>query len=187
MAKKAASPAAPRQDGPAPAGGGGPSRGRLFLVDDNPLTVSMLEQFFLRLGFEVAKSTDPAEALHVELPFVPEMVILDAMMPGMSGFEFAGVLKEALGPGLRIVMLTALRSGADRERALQGGVDIYLTKPIKPGELLEAVEEQLRAAREGRAGRVLEELARVLAGQGSPAEKVQAAAGLLAREGYTRP
>ena len=170
-----------------PPEGAEPSRGRLFLVDDNPLTVNMLDQFLTRQGFEVATSTDPTEALHADLPFVPEVVVLDAMMPGMSGFEFAGVLKEALVAGILIVMLTALRRDVDREHALKAGVDVYLTKPIKPGELLEAVEEQLRIAREGRAGRVLEELARILAGQGTPGEKVQAAAGLLTREGYTRP
>lgn len=128
---------------------GGPSRGRVLLVDDNPLTLHMVERFLLRQGFEVAKATDPARALPAGLPFAPEVALLDAMMPGLSGFEYAAVLREALGPGVRIVMLTALRSAADRERAHAAGADAYLTKPIRPGELLSAVEAQLRIARGG--------------------------------------
>lgn len=128
---------------------GGPSRGRVLLVDDNPLTLHMVEWFLLRQGFEVAKATDPARALPAGLPFAPEVALLDAMMPGLSGFEYAAALREALGPGVRIVMLTALRSAADRERAQAAGADAYLTKPVRPGELLSAVEAQLRIARGG--------------------------------------
>jgi len=168
---------------PPGSGGAAPPRGRIFLLDDNPLTVNMIEQFLLREGFAVAKATDPVEALQAELPFAPEVAILDAMMPGMSGFEFAQALKKALGSGVRIVMLTALRREADRERGLASGADAYLTKPVRPDELLAAVEAQLAAARGGRAAAAVEDLARILAGAGTPEEKVRAAAERLAREG----
>lgn len=135
---------------------GGPSRGRVLLVDDNPLTLHMVGRLLLRQGFEVAAATDPARALPAGLPFAPEVALLDAMMPGLSGFEYAAALREALGPGVRIVMLTALRSAADRERAHAAGADAYLTKPIRPGELLSAVEAQLRIARGGGAAPLLD-------------------------------
>ncbi|MEK6709465.1 MAG: response regulator [Nitrospinota bacterium] len=173
-------PAQARQPAP-PQDGAGPPRGRILLVDDNPLTIRMLGEFLDRQGFHVSMFTDPLEALHADLPFRPEVVILDAMMPTLSGFEFAGMLKRALGAGIRVVMLTALGRDEDRALALAAGADDYLTKPVQPGELLQAVGRHLRAAR---AGRAVEELARTLAGAGAPEEKIGAVVERLRQEGF---
>ena len=95
-------------------------------------------------GYEIAEARDGEEALRVARRVRPDLILLDAMMPGRSGFDVLRELRS--NPGLtstRIVMLTASVQEADREAAAAGGADRFLAKPFSPLELDRLVRELL--------------------------------------------
>ncbi len=116
---------------------------RVLVVDDDP-TVSDVVRRYLELGgYSVTLCADGRAALQAYERERPDLVVLDLMLPGLSGLDVCRRLRTA-DPGLPIVMLTALGEESDRVLGLELGADDYITKPFSPRELVLRVQSVLR-------------------------------------------
>lgn len=120
----------------------------VLVVDDVPDNVSLLHDALDESGYTVLVATRGEAALQRAVQAVPDIVLLDAMMPGMDGFEVARRLKaDARTAHIPIIFMTGLTDTEHLVAALEaGGVD-YVTKPIKPKEVLARMEVHVRGAR----------------------------------------
>ncbi len=117
----------------------------VLIVDDNPQNVELLEAYLEGLGAEVRTAADGLEALAAVEKKQPDVILLDVMMPRMSGYQACVKLKG--NPATRdipIIMVTALNEIADVERAVESGADDFLTKPVNKLELVTRVKSLLR-------------------------------------------
>ena len=123
-------------------------RPSILLVEDEPSIVELLSYNLKREGFEVRETGDGEEALLMIRERPPDLVILDWMLPSVSGLEVCRQLRR--DPNLQqlpIIMLTARAEEDDRVRALDSGADDYVTKPFSPSEVIARVRAVLRRAR----------------------------------------
>ena len=121
---------------------------RILLIEDDADVSLLVKQLLQEEGYEVrlAGSAEEAEALFD--PQVVDLIVVDAMLPGMSGWDFCLRLKERQSrPYVPILMLTARAALTDRVRGLEAGADDYLTKPFDIDELLAHVRAMLRIRR----------------------------------------
>ena len=102
---------------------------RLLVVDDDQAVVSLLRRGFSYEGFEVQTANSGEEALALARSQIPDLVILDLMMPGIDGIEVCRRLRSA-DPELPVLMLTARDGPEDELRGLEAGLDDYVTKPF---------------------------------------------------------
>ena len=116
---------------------------RVLVVDDDPTVAEVVQTYLVRSGVEVQLAADGVTALAVAARTRPDLVILDLMLPGLSGLEVCARLRETR-PDLPIVMLTALGEESDRVLGLEHGADDYLVKPFSPRELVLRVQSVLR-------------------------------------------
>lgn len=107
----------------------------ILVVDDDNRILKLLKKFLSQEGFLISTSTSATEALELLNNFNYDLIILDVMMPEITGLEFAAKIKES-GSAMPIVMLTALSEPEDRVTGLESGANDYLTKPFEPRELL---------------------------------------------------
>ena len=109
----------------------------VLVVDDEP-DIQYLVKLNLELdGHEVMVASTGSEALTAVKERVPDVIVLDVMMPEMDGFEALKKLKEnPATAGIPVIMLTAKAQDADVFRGWQSGADLYLTKPFNPQELI---------------------------------------------------
>jgi two-component system cell cycle response regulator len=136
---------------------------RILLVDDNQQNLELLEAYIEDLGCQIATARDGVEALRAVQDRRPDVILLDVMMPRMSGFQTCIRLKgDPVTRSIPILMVTALHEVADIERAREAGADDFVTKPVNKVDLLARVRT---LARQGREQRHLRERA---AGQGQP-------------------
>lgn len=122
--------------------GGGQHRPAVLIVDDEPHIVEFLRMGFGYEGFEVFVAMDGPEAVRAALAHQPDVIILDVMLPGMSGFEVAKRLRPSTNAA--ILMLTARDEVDDRVTGLDTGADDYITKPFAFKELMARVRAVLR-------------------------------------------
>ena len=123
-------------------------RPSILLVEDEPSIVELLSYNLKREGFEVRETGDGEEALLMIRERPPDLVILDWMLPSVSGLEVCRQLRR--DPNLQklpIIMLTARAEEDDRVRALDSGADDYVTKPFSPSEVIARVRAVLRRTR----------------------------------------
>jgi len=130
------------------------SAGLVLIVDDVPENLAVLHDALDESGFTVLVAIDGPSALRRALEAQPDIVLLDALMPGMDGFEVARALKaQPQTASIPIVFMTAL---TDTEHVLAafsaGGVD-YVAKPIRPAEVIARVGAHLHSARQARQAR----------------------------------
>lgn len=131
---------------------------RVLVVDDNPQNTELVQAYLESLPVESASAVDGVEAMQVAERFRPDLILLDVMMPRMSGFEVCQKIKS--NPALRdtvVIMVTALHEVGDFERAVECGCDDFLTKPVNKLELVTRVRSLLRVRA---LKRMLEELKR---------------------------
>ncbi|MCC7371686.1 MAG: response regulator transcription factor [Chloroflexi bacterium] len=121
------------------------SNAKLLLVDDDPRVLSAVGRRLGFEGFQVDLAASGDEALALAARSVPDLVILDVMMPGMDGLETARRLRR--DSQVPILMLTARDAIADRVAGLRSGADDYLVKPFAFEELLARIEALLRRSR----------------------------------------
>jgi two-component system phosphate regulon response regulator PhoB len=127
--------------------------GNILLVEDDPALVTLLVYHFEREGFVVAATGEGEEALLMAREHVPDVVILDWMLLGLSGIEVCRRLRRAPETAnVPIIMLTARGEEADRIRGFETGADDYVTKPFSPRELVARVLAVLRRVRPALAG-----------------------------------
>jgi DNA-binding response OmpR family regulator len=115
---------------------------RILIVDDEPLITDSLSYSLKREGFDVRAVGDGAQGLQEVEDFQPDLVVLDIMLPGMSGFEFCRRLRTSRTTP--VIMLTARGEEIDRVLGLEVGADDYLAKPFSFRELLARIRSLLR-------------------------------------------
>lgn len=113
---------------------------RVLIVDDDALVRNLLRAVLQTADHELIEASDGREAMEIVERMVPDVVVLDVMMPGVSGVEVCRTMRaDRRFDRTRIVMLTARASEDTREEALTAGADAYFTKPFSPLELIESV------------------------------------------------
>ena len=122
------------------------STARVLIADDNPQGVELLEAYLTGTEYDIQTAFDGEETLRKVKEFKPDLILLDIMMPKISGFEVCKRLKaSAETAGIVIVMVTALDQHSDIDRAVEAGTDDFLTKPINKQEVLLRVRAALKA------------------------------------------
>jgi DNA-binding response OmpR family regulator len=124
--------------------------GRVLVVDDDPTISDVVRRYLERAGYDVDKAADGPNALALAAERPPDLVVLDLMLPGMSGLEVCRRLRGM--SDVPIVMLTALGEESDRVVGFETGADDYVTKPFSPRELALRVHSVLRRAGRGDTG-----------------------------------
>jgi two-component system alkaline phosphatase synthesis response regulator PhoP len=117
----------------------------ILVVDDNEQNLELLQAYLEELGCPIRTAIDGAEALESIAKEPPDIVLLDVMMPRISGFQACAKIKA--NPKTRdipVIMVTALNEVGDVERAVDSGADDFLTKPVNKLELLTRVRSLLR-------------------------------------------
>ena len=132
------------------------SRAKMLLVEDDSALAELLVWNFEREDFHVRHTPDGEEALLLAREQVPDIVLLDWMVEGLSGIEVCRRLRRSTETAnVPIIMLTARGEEEDRVRGLETGADDYVTKPFSPRELVARVGAVLRRVRPGLAGEQL--------------------------------
>ncbi len=118
---------------------------KIVIADDNHQNVELLEAYLGDFDCEIQTAHDGEETLRVVEEFGPDLLLLDVMMPRLSGFEVCKKLRAGEATkDLLILMVTALNEAADFERGVQAGADDFLTKPVNKIELLCRIRGLLR-------------------------------------------
>jgi DNA-binding response OmpR family regulator len=120
-------------------------RSKILIVDDEPFNVDYLEQELEDLGYETVSAANGQEALEKVAAEVPDLILLDVMMPIMDGFTVCRILKDHEETRLiPIIIMTALDAVADRVNGIKAGADDFLTKPVHEEELLARIDTALK-------------------------------------------
>lgn len=127
---------------------------RILLIEDDPSILKGLELNLGLEGFQVRSATDGAKGLAAAAEWKPDLVVLDVMMPGMSGYEVCRELRRR-GSNVPILILSAKGTEMDRVQGLDLGADDYVTKPFGLQELLSRVRALLRRSRPPTTGKLL--------------------------------
>jgi PleD family two-component response regulator len=143
-------PARPGTEQPAPdtrsAVLGTPRPPRVLIVDDNPQNADLLEAYLSASDYELRTATDGEQTLREVAAWQPDLVLLDIMMPKLSGFEVCKRLRaDPATRDIAVLMITALDQPSDWERAVEAGTNDFLSKPINKSELLLRVRSLLNA------------------------------------------
>lgn len=121
------------------------AKSKILIADDNEPNVELLEAYLSDLDCEIEIAVDGRDTLDKVAAFHPDLILLDIMMPKLSGFEVCKQLKsDKATSDIMILMVTALNELGDIERAVEAGTDDFLSKPVNKLELLKRVENMLR-------------------------------------------
>ena len=117
----------------------------VLIVDDNPQNVELLQAFLESLPVKIVTASDGQEALDKVEEFDPDLILLDIMMPRMSGFQVCRKLKSDPNTrDIQILMVTALNELGDIEQAAECGTDDFVSKPVNKFELITRVKSLLK-------------------------------------------
>jgi DNA-binding response OmpR family regulator len=118
---------------------------RILIVDDTPKNVKLLADVLSVKGYEVETAASGKEALEKVNNVTPDLVLLDVVMPNMTGYEVCRQIRaNPQTEMLPVVMVTALDPGEERVKGIEAGCDDFLSKPINQPELLARVRSLLR-------------------------------------------
>jgi two-component system, OmpR family, phosphate regulon response regulator PhoB len=114
----------------------------LLIAEDEQGIRALVKMTLARNEYEILEAVDGEEALALAREHRPELILLDVMMPGLSGFEVCRALKDdPITAQATVVMLSARTQEADREQGMASGADDYFTKPFSPIALLRKIDE----------------------------------------------
>ncbi|MDD5135285.1 MAG: response regulator [Phycisphaerae bacterium] len=117
----------------------------ILVVDDNAQNLELLQAYLEDIECQTIPAKDGIEALDIMKKSVPDLVLLDVMMPKMSGFEVCRRIKNnPATAAVPVIMVTALNELGDIERAIDSGTDDFLSKPINKLELMTRVKTMLK-------------------------------------------
>lgn len=120
--------------------------GSVLIVEDEPHIVESLRFILQRRGFEVRAESSAESGMDALKSARPDVMVLDAMLPGQSGFDMLRAIRATPDlAGVRVLMLTAKGQRRDREVAEEIGADIFMTKPFANAEVVDAVEKLISA------------------------------------------
>ena len=115
---------------------------KILIVDDEPNIVMTLEYAFKKQDFEVFIARDGSEALQILKTDVPDVVLLDIMMPNVDGYQTLNFIKDQVSlKDTKVVFLTAKNKASDIEKGLKLGADKYLTKPFSIKKIVSEINE----------------------------------------------
>ncbi|HTP59355.1 MAG TPA: response regulator [Spirochaetia bacterium] len=124
-------------------------RGRILIVDDEPINLEFFDVMLSKLGFQIEKAVDGEEALEKVQACNPDLIILDNVMPKLSGWEVTRMLKHDAEyrryRNTPIIMFSAMNEVKDRIEGFEQGVDDYITKPFNFSEVLARIRAVLRS------------------------------------------
>jgi len=121
------------------------SQSKILIADDNLPNVELLEAYLSETDCEIAVATDGRDTLDKVAEFRPDLILLDIMMPKLSGFEVCKKVKQDPATAqVMILMVTALGEPGDIERAVAAGCDDFLIKPVNKLALIQRVENMLK-------------------------------------------
>jgi DNA-binding response OmpR family regulator len=119
---------------------------RILIADDNPANAELIEAHLDGAGYETRIAENGEETLAAANDWRPDVILLDLMMPKLSGFEVCKRLRQdATHAKTAVLMITALDQVADIDRAVEAGTDDFITKPINKAELLLRLKALLAA------------------------------------------
>ncbi len=119
---------------------------KVLIADDEPNIVVSLEFLMRRQGYDVQVATNGEDALRAVAEFAPDLILLDVMMPRMSGYDVCQKVREnPAWQGIRIVMLSAKGRDIEVTKGMAVGADAYVTKPFSTQDLLATVGRMLDA------------------------------------------
>lgn len=128
-----------------PSSAGSSHKSRILLIDDEQDLLDLLSYNLEREGFEVLQAADGGKGLRMAGEKLPDLIVLDLMLPGMDGYEVLKHLKEeSMTKRIPVIMLTAKGEVIDRITGLKLGADDYLSKPFSPRELVLRLKGILR-------------------------------------------
>ncbi|HEV3116482.1 MAG TPA: response regulator [Gemmataceae bacterium] len=123
-----------------------PQRSRILIADDNPQGVELLEAYLNGIDCDIETAADGEQTLRKVKDWHPDLILLDIMMPKLSGFEVCKRLRaDPASQDVAVLMITALDQQSDIDRAVEAGTDDFLTKPINKTELLLRVRSALKS------------------------------------------
>jgi two-component system phosphate regulon response regulator PhoB len=126
---------------------------RILVVDDEPDIVALVVYHLAKAGFKISTASNGADALRMARQDRPALVVLDLMLPGMSGLDVLDQLRaDESGQDIAVLLLTARREEPDRIKGLSSGADDYLTKPFSPQELVLRVKNIVRRVSQTQSG-----------------------------------
>ena len=115
--------------------------GRVLVVDDEPDVLLLCRLNLQQRGYELLEASDGGSALRLAREHHPDVIVLDLMLPGMTGYEVLETLqRDESTSDIPVLVLTAKSLRADRERSRGLGASAFLTKPFMPNELCEMVD-----------------------------------------------
>ncbi len=121
---------------------------RILIADDNPLGVELLEAYLSETEYEIETAADGEETLSKVQEWQPDLILLDIMMPKLSGFDVCKRLRaNPETEDVVVLMITALDEPSDWDRAVEAGTNDFLTKPINKTEMLLRVKSALESRR----------------------------------------
>jgi CheY-like chemotaxis protein len=122
-----------------------PAKNRILIADDNQANCDLLEAYLTGVDCDIQFAADGKETLQKVASFKPDLILLDVMMPKLSGFEVCKRIKDdPATKRIMVLMVTALNELGDIERAVSSGTDDFLSKPINKPEFVKRVETMLR-------------------------------------------
>jgi CheY-like chemotaxis protein len=120
-------------------------KSRVLIADDNQPNVELLEAFLAEVDCDIAVAVDGRDTLEKVAEFQPDLILLDVMMPKLSGFEVCKAIKsDPKTKRIMVLMVTALNERGDIERGVDAGTDDFLSKPVNKVELVKRVENMLK-------------------------------------------
>ncbi|MCC5858354.1 MAG: phosphate regulon transcriptional regulator PhoB [Ectothiorhodospiraceae bacterium] len=120
---------------------------KILIIEDEAAIREMVEMSLTAAGFQVFQAESGEEGFSLLNEHVPDLILLDWMLPGMSGIDFARrIKKDPLCSDIPVIMLTARGEEEDKVRGLDSGADDFVTKPFSPRELISRIKAVLRRA-----------------------------------------
>ena len=116
----------------------------ILIVEDEPRNLKLLRDLLQRFGYETMEATDGEQGVELAGARIPNLILMDIMMPKMDGLEATRIIKaDTNTKHIPIIALTSYAMKGDRERTIEAGCDGYIAKPVDIQEVLKAIEHFL--------------------------------------------